>query len=527
MHASAGGRQYQESLGGETVLHRNRIVVLIAVVTLALLTGVVQAGAQSTEIVILHNNDLHGRIDGIEEGGEPRGSIARLAGMANVIRAMYPGRVLWLDGGDTTHGTTVANLFFGASVIDAYNFVGIDAMVAGNHDYNYGHDVLLMRANQAQFPILAGNAVYMKSGESFLPSHTFFDVDGLRVAVFGFSPITTPVTTHPKNVEALTFMDPLEVAAELVPQLREQADLVIALTHIGFAEDRLLATAVPGIDVIVGGHSHTEVDYPSVVADTIIVQAHEYGRFLGFVKLVVEDGRIVSHEGRLLPTTADMPVDLEAQARVDSWQAQLADRLGEHLGFTTVHLDGERTHSRTRETNLGNLVTDTMREVLRADLALTNGGGIRASIPAGPVTLGDVYSVLPFDNTLAGVEATGADVLAALEHGVSQYPIDWGGFLQVSGVTFSFNPDNAPGERVDKSSVKVNGEPIELNRVYRVATNDFLAAGGDAYTMLGGLPFFHGSATGDGDFLRDVFATRFEGKATVAPDVEGRITIVK
>src|SRR5690625_2870627 len=444
---------------------------------LTLLLGAMSVAAKTTEIVILHNNDLHGRIDGIEEDGQPRGSIARMAGMANVIRAMYPGRVLWFDGGDTTHGTTVANLFYGASVIDTYNAVGIDAMAAGNHDYNYGHDVLLMRANQAEFPIFAGNAIYTRSGESFLPSHTFFEVDGLRIAVFGFSPVTTPVTTHPKNVEDLTFRDPLEVAAELVPKLREQADLVFAVNHIGYDEDIALAVAVPGIDLIIGGHSHTQLDYPVKVADTVIAQAHEYGRYLGFVKLTIEDGKVVAYDGQLLPTTADMPVDLEVQALVDSWEDRLSDLLDQHLGFTTVHLDGERTDSRTRETNLGNLVADTMRIALDADIALTNGGGIRASIPEGAISLRDAYTVLPFDNTLAGIEASGSAIIEALEHGVSQYPVDWGGFLQVSGVSFSFNPNNPPGERVLRDSILVNGEPIDPERIYRVATNDFLAAG--------------------------------------------------
>src|SRR5690625_5129571 len=140
---------------------------------LTLLLGAMSVAAKTTEIVILHNNDLHARIDGIVEDGEDRGSIARMAGMANVIRAMYPGRVLWFDGGDTTHGTTVGNLFFGASVIDAYNAAGIDAMAAGNHDYNYGYEVLLMRALQADFPIFAANAVYKSTGEAILPSHKF------------------------------------------------------------------------------------------------------------------------------------------------------------------------------------------------------------------------------------------------------------------------------------------------------------------------------------------------------------------
>lgn len=504
------------------MFQRNRSVLVVLMLSLTLFVASVSASA-ATEIVFVHTNDFHARMEPIDfEGGE-RGGIARLAGMVNVIRGLYPDRVLWLDGGDTLHGTTVANLFFGSSVVDGFNRAGLDVMAAGNHDYNYGHDVLLLRAAQADFPILAANTFMKVSGERFLPPYAFFDLDGVRVAVLGFSPVTTPVTTHPKNVEAITFEDPLAVAAELVPQLREQADLVVVLSHLGYTEDVAMATAVAGIDVIVGGHSHTKLDEPVVVADTIIVQANEYGKYLGFLKLVVEDGQIVDYEGRLIPTTADMPVNLEVQTALADWQALLSERLNVVIGETLVDLDGERGNVRTRETNLGNLIADIMRETLDADVTLMNGGGIRASIPAGPITLGDIYTVLPFDNTLAGVEVTGEQLLAALEHGVSGYPVDWGGFLQVSGVNFTFNPNNPVGERI--TSVTVGGEPLDLNRVYRVATNDFMAAGGDSYTMLGDAPFFHGSDRGDGEFLRDVVADYFDIQPTVSPSIEGRIVI--
>jgi len=502
--------------------HRSLLVVLLLVLTL--LTASVSAAA-ATEIVFVHTNDFHARMEAFDFEGGPRGGIARLAGMVNVIRGLYPGRVLWLDAGDTTHGTTVANLFYGASVVDALNKAGLDVMAPGNHDYNYGHDVLLLRAQEAEFPILAANVFFKDTGEPFLPPYTFFELDGVRIAVIGFSPMSTPVTTHPKNVAALHFEDALAVAAELVPQLREQADLVVVLSHLGYEDDVLLAKAVPGIDVIVGGHSHTKLDEPVVVGDTIIVQANEYGKYLGFLKLVVEDGKIIAYEGRLIPTTADMPISQEIADVLAGWQVQLTEKLGTVIGETLVDLNGERSAVRTRETNLGNLIADIMRITIDADVAIQNGGGIRASIPAGPITLGDVYTVLPFDNTLAGIELTGAQLLAALEHGVSNWPAEWGGFPQVSGLTFTFNPNKPVGQRI--VSVTVNGEPLDPNKVYRVATNDFMAAGGDSYTMMVGAPFFHGSERGDGYFLRDVVAAYLEENPVVAPQVEGRIIIVE
>lgn len=502
------------------MLQRKRSLFVVMLLSLTLLVASVSASA-ATEIVLIHTNDFHARMEPIDfEGGE-RGGIARLAGMVNVIRSLYPDRVLWLDGGDTLHGTTVANLFFGSSVVDGLNKAGLDVMAAGNHDYNYGHDVLLLRAAQAEFPILAANTFMRASDERFLPPYAFFELDGVRVAVLGFSPVTTPVTTHPKNVEAIYFEDPLAVAAELVPQLREQADLVVVLSHIGYDEDVAMAVAVPGIDVIVGGHSHTQLDEPVVVGDTIIVQANEYGKYLGFLKLVVEDGKIVDYEGRLLPTTADMPISVEVADALGEWQTLLSERLDVVIGETLVDLDGERENVRTKETNLGNFIADVMRITLDADVTLMNGGGIRASIPAGQVTLGDIYTVLPFDNTLAGIEVSGEQLLAALEHGVSGYPSQWGGFLQVSGLSFAFDPNKPVGERI--LWVTVGDEPLDLAKVYRVATNDFMAAGGDSYTMLQDAPFFHGSDRGDGEFLRDVVADYFETEPTIAPQLEDRI----
>jgi len=504
-------------------LRRLRSLLVLALIACLWVTALAQA--EPTEIVIVHTNDTHARLQPIEVDGEQRGGTARIAAFVNVLNELYGGRVLWLDGGDTTHGTNVANLFYGESVIDVLNMAGVDAMAIGNHDFNYGQDVLRARIAQANFPVLAANVVYTATGESFADAYAIFDVQGVKVAVLGLSTQDTPIVTHPKNVVGLSFLDPVEVARELVPVLRSQADLVVVLSHIGFDEDVRLARSVPGIDLIVGGHSHTRLDEPVLVGDTIIVQANEYGKFLGFVELTVDNGRIVQAAAALLPITGSAPVDLAVQARIDAWESQLDAALDVVVGTSLVELNGERQFVRTGETNLGNFVADVLREAVGADIGLTNGGGIRASIDTGDITLREIYTVLPFDNVLVGVELTGAQILAALEHSVSAYPEQLGGFLQVSGLSFTYDATKPAGQRVVE--VTVGGQPLDLNKVYRVATNDFLAAGGDGYEMFLGARQFYGSQLADGEFLRDVVAAYILEHGVIAPQVEGRIRVIE
>lgn len=506
------------------MLRRSRVLLVLLLLG-CLLTAALAAQAAPVEIVIVHTNDTHARLQPIMVDDEQRGGVARVAGFVQVMRELYPGRLLWLDAGDTTHGTNVANLFFGESVIEALNTAGVDAMTVGNHDFNYGQEALLSLAAQAAFPVLGANIVYTDTGRPFLQDSARFELDGVTVAVLGLTTKETPIVTHPKNVVGLTFLDPVEVASQLVPSLRSQADLVVVLSHLGFDEDVRLARTVPGIDVIVGGHSHTRLDEPVQVGDTVIVQANEYGKFLGYLKLTVDEGRIVDAVGQLLPITADAPVHLSVQGVVDRWDEQLGARLDQPVGVTRVDLNGEREFVRTGETNLGNLIADVMRETVGADITLHNGGGIRASIPAGEISLRDVYTVLPFDNVLVGIQLTGEQILAALEHSVSQYPAQSGGFLQVSGLSFVFDADQPPGQRVVE--VLIGGAPLDRNRLYRVATNDFLAAGGDGYEMFVGAPRFYGSQLADGEFLRDVVARWIEEQGVIAPAVEGRIRAIE
>lgn len=470
-------------------------------------------------LTILHTNDPHGRLQA-DSGGQWWG-YARIATVVEEVRSEAE-HVLLLDAGDVLHGTNIVNLFQGKSVIDVMNAMGYDAWALGNHDFNYGQTVLLTRTTEAQFPALAANVVETATGElaPFATAYVVKQVGGLKVAIFGLSTPDTVWATHPNNVVGLEFLDPIAVATELVPELREQADVVIALTHLGYEQDLELAEQVDGIDLIIGGHSHTRIDTPELVNGTIIAQAYEYGKVVGRVDLLFHGKQLVGYQGWLIPVTASVAEDAAIKAIVDDYAAQLAAELSQEIGETLVHLDGERPNVRTRETNLGNLITDAMREAMNADVAFTNGGGIRASIVTGTITLGDVYTVLPFDNFLVSIDLTGAQLLAALEHGFRSYPAQLGGFPHLSGMRVAFDPAQPAGSRVVMA--EVNGVALDPAATYTVATNDFMAAGGDDYTM-----FTTGTNyTDSGLYLRDVVADYIRTNSPVNPTIEGRITTV-
>ena len=289
--------------------------------------------------------------------------------------------------------------------------------------------------------------------------------------------------------------------------------------------DRQLAEEVGGIHVIVGGHSHTKIEVPERVGNeggnAIIVQAWENSKVLGRLDLEMRGKAVVRFSGGLIPVTADVLEDPDVKTIIEPYATELTARMSEVVGTTLVALEGRRTQIRTQETNLGNLVADMMRWAAGSDvqIALENGGGIRWHLlfPAGPITRGDVYTLLPFANTLVMMDLTGAQIKLALENGVSKYPSADGRFPQVSGLRFTFDPTKPVGSRV--VNVWVGGTPLVETVVYRVATNDFLAAGGDGYTVL----MLGTNFVDTGVYLMDYMVEYLKEFSPVSPGVEDRI----
>ncbi|MCL0034592.1 5'-nucleotidase C-terminal domain-containing protein, partial [Dehalococcoidia bacterium] len=507
----------------EDKMHKRLIGIVAVLLAVALVaTGcpvVEEPMVAPTTITILHTGDLHGHLDPFKpwRAEEYIGGIARIATLVNQIRAEEPNTIL-LDAGDTIHGTNLANLLKGESVIAAMNAIGYTAMVVGNHDFNYGLGVLQERAEQAKFPILGANVQY-KIGESvpFLPPYTIVEVGGLGIGIIGLVTTDTPIVTHPRNVEDLEFLDPVTVTREIVEQIGPQVDLIVLLAHMGSAEEGPVLMEVPGIAVSVSAHTHEE--RVEQIGNTILVDSGEHGKVLGRLDIVVKDGTVIDFSQEFLPITPAIEEDADVNAVLTPYREEVGIALAEVIGEAEVVLDGEREDIRSKETNLGNLVADVIRERTGADIAIQNGGGIRASIDIGPITLEEIFVVLPFDNYIVALELTGEAIWQALENGVSDES-PTGAFPQVSGMSFAFDPARPSGERIVE--VTVGGEPINLDRTYIVATNCFLAGGGDKYTMLKEAEV----VLETGDFLRDAVAAYIREQGTVRPIIEDRIRIL-
>ncbi len=486
------------------------------------------AGTQ--EIRILYMNDFHGFAEPhMTAGGkESVGGIAYLSSCVKRLRREKPS--ILLAAGDMMQGDNWANFFQGESVISVMNLMGFDAMVVGNHEFDYGQDVLRKRISEAKFPVLGANI----RGFDGLEPYTIHELAEVKIGIVGVVTEDTPVSTHPRNVKGLQFLPAADILIRRLGMLRDKVDILVVLSHLGHHADRILAETVPGIDVIVGGHSHTRIETPVVVGDTVILQAWEHAKTLGVIDIMLADGKIVGRNGRLVGINPNAEEkDPGVQQEIERYGRHLDSMFLQVVGKALHDLDGE--NARNRETNLGNLVADIMREESGADIVIMNGGGIRKSISKGEIRVKDIYSALPFDNYIVAVSLTGREVLETLEHGLSGVERGEGRFPQVSGIRVTYRPSLPPGSRTE--SVLVDGEPLDPDKVYTVATNDFLAAGGDGYKTFGDAIRERGDFTQTGGVLqsgkirysdpsrwiRDIIISHVKSSGMVAPVVEGRI----
>ncbi|MGY3714614.1 5'-nucleotidase C-terminal domain-containing protein [Sutcliffiella cohnii] len=463
-------------------------------------------------ITVIHTNDLHGRIMYNENNKEL--GLAKINELANKARSKNP--TFLIDLGDTFHGTNYVNINRGQAAVDAMNAMNYDAMVPGNHDFNYGQDRLLALRDMLNFPLISANV--LKDGSPFLDGYSIIERNGKKIALIGLTATDTAVKTNPAGIEGITFEDEVTVATEMVAQLKNDVDVVVGISHSGVDTDTTIANEVDGIDVIFGGHSHSTIESPIKYKYGYVTQAFEHGKALGHTNLIFHDGNLVGVNGFLYRDSEDKTEDQAIVDILQPYKEQVDRELNEVIATTSVKLDGERTDVRTKETNLGNLITDAIRSKLGTEIAVTNGGGIRASIQVGDITRNHVLSTLPFDNTLVKTTLTGEEVLASLEHSVRLYPSENGGFLHVSGINFTFDPKKPAGSRVVE--VLVNGEPLNLTQTYSVATNNFIAAGGDGYTMFS----LENVEFDSGELLSTILIEALQSNKPI-PGVEGRIKI--
>jgi 2',3'-cyclic-nucleotide 2'-phosphodiesterase (5'-nucleotidase family) len=486
-------------------------------------TETVEEPAVEEEVLIsiVHTNDTHARV---EAGSYDGMGLDKVATIVNNVKAANP-NTLVLDAGDALHGQTIATLVEGESIIKIFNEIGYDAMTAGNHDFNYGKERLLELSEMADFPILGAN-VYKENYENFLPEYVIKEVGGVKVGIFGLATPETKFKSHPKNTEGLEFFDSVIIGKLMVAKLQDKADVIVALSHLGLDQSStersdLIAEYVDGIDLIVDGHSHTVLEEGMMVGDTMIVQAGEYDKNVGHVDILVKNGKVSSMTAKLI--TKEEGEALEADPDVVAIVEEIKEAndliTEEVIGSTEIKLEGAREFVRTSETNLGNLITDSMVEFTGADIALTNGGGIRDSIQIGDITVGDVITVLPFGNYVVTIDVTGAELMEALQHGYSAYPESLGAFPHISGMNVVLDPSQEAGSKVVE--VTVGGEELDMEATYSLATNDFLAAGGDDYTMFG-----DNELTALYPGLDEILIEYIKEYGTEGSPVEGRIQTV-
>lgn len=496
-----------------------RIGLKLAIIGTALCSTIPVFAAQTT-VKILHTNDTHSNV---KDDGKSIIGFAKLATFVEKEKAN--GNVLMLDAGDMFQGLPFANIEKGHSIVEIVNQVGYDAMTIGNHEFDFGADNLMSIMDKLNYPVIAANV--LKGEEQAVQPYIVKEFDDVKVGVFGMATPETAFKTHPDNVVGYTFADIIETADATVKTLKEteKVDVVVMLSHLGLEEgdytSDLVAKGVEGIDVIVDGHSHTTLPEGRMEGETLIVSTGTALKDIGQVELVVEDGKVVSKTATLLGYEAFNEVApkqeiIDAIAKVEEAQKPMLEKV---VGTTEVKLVGDREVVRTGESNLGQLATDAMIELTGADVAITNGGGIRASIEAGDITMNNMVTVFPFGNTIMVKEIKGSDLLAALEYGVDSFPETKGAFPHTAGITFTLNAYKEAGSRV--SDVKVSGEALDLNKMYLVATNDFMAAGGDGYTMFESYPI-----KAEYNTLMDTLLAYVEKLGTVEGTFVPRMTVV-
>ena len=528
-----------------------KLFLLSSVFVLALVLATGAAAQDETfNLTILHTNDTHSHHEPQSNGN---GGVARQAAVQNQIIA-EGGNVLLLDGGDRFTGTLFHTQYRGADQVQIMNALGYDAMTLGNHEFDNGDDVLAAFVDGVEFPVVTSNVDFSASEilAGKVQPYAVVEVGGRQIGIIGLVTPDTPTISSPGD-DLVFSADLIGSTQTAVDALTEQGvNIIILVTHIGLDADREVAAGVTGIDVIVGGHSHTLLgnayvasvaEYPVVVENAdgdpvYIVQAGERNQYLGRLNVTFNaDGVVTAASGDTILLSRYITPDPELQAIVDELAAPLQELRSEPIGATASELlVGDRTVCRVEECALGNLIADAMRADTGAQIAITNGGGIRADIDAGEITVGDVLTVLPFGNLVATFELSGADVIAALENGVSTLTVgdgavvpragQQGRFPQVSGLRFTYDPTQAAGSRIVSVEVLgANGEytAIDPEATYTVVSNDFMRRGGDGYTV------FETNAINPYDFgkpLDQVLSEYLASLGDVTPETGGRITLV-
>ncbi|MCA8869871.1 MAG: 5'-nucleotidase C-terminal domain-containing protein [Rhodobacteraceae bacterium] len=521
---------------------KHRIAVAAAIFSLS-------AGSALADynLTVLHTNDFHARFEPISKydsgcsaednaDGKCFGGSARLMTAIRDARARLANtNVLLVDGGDQFQGSLFYTYYKGKLAAEMMNRMGYDGMTVGNHEFDDGPEVLRGFMDALNFPILMSNADV--SGEPMLAGKlaksAIVEKGGQKIGLIGLTPQDTDELASPgKNV---IFTDPVAAVQSEVDKLTaEGVNKIIVLSHSGYRVDQRVAAETTGVDVIVGGHTNTllsntndraEGPYPTMVGSTAIVSAYAYGKLLGELNVTFDDaGNVTAATGEPLVMDGSVAEDAEVKARIALAAAPLDEIRNKVVAESTDVINGERDTCRVQECTMGNLVADAMLDRVRSqgiEVAIANSGGLRASIDAGQVTMGEVLTVLPFQNTLSTFHVSGRVLLEALENGVSQVEEVAGRFPQVAGLTYTWDAAAAPGSRIVDAKVMRSGvwTDVDPEWMYGLVSNNYVRGGGDGYKM-----FINAEHAYDfGPDLADVVAEYLAQSQGYKPYLDGRI----
>jgi 5'-nucleotidase len=505
------------------VLRRLAAAVLVATAAVAGARAQDEPGSPRSRapITILQINDVYqiSPVNGL-------GGLARVATIKKQLQAAGRAPLLVLAG-DFLSSSVASAVFKGEQMIDTLNAAGLDLATFGNHEFDFGDDLLIERMKQSHWQWVAANVIDRRTGKP-LGGAAPYVVRAFGTIKVGF--IGLCLTTTEISMSKLThtqLVDPMAAAARYIPVMqREGAQVIVAVTHLTFAQDQELVRRFPQIDLIIGGHEH----FPITAAErhALISKAGSDARFVARIDMnlagVAPARRYVERLFELIPVTADIADDPATAEVVKSWEAKLGDELKEVVGETSVPLDAASVRLRAREMPIGNLFADALRAATDADVALMNAGSIRGDrvYPAGPLTRETLLAMHPFGNIITVVEVPGSVLLSALTSGVSKLPASAGQFPQVSGVTMTVDPRLPPARRV--SDVKVGGQPLDIAKMYKVAIPDYVFNGGDSYTMFKTQKVL--VTPESGPLLVTALEKYVASRKTVSAAVEGRIRIL-
>ncbi len=504
---------------------RSIIIWTIMVIMVLSATAGPVAGDENNAItlVIAHTNDMHGHLKPHKSKNSPDkliGGMAYLAGAVRDLREEYPGKVLLLDAGDMAQGTPISNIFRGIPVIEIMNVMKYDATTVGNHEFDWEIPALMKMIREADFPFISAN-ILRKSNPNLLMAgvkpYVIREVNGVRIGIIGLSTPDTPQTTSSKNLGHLIFEDPETILRRYIPRMKQEgASIIIVLAHLGHDHERKLAERVRGIDVIIGGHSHTLPDDTGPLEGVIVTQAGAYAQYLGVLKLKLDPvtKSIVSYNrgNTHIPIGPGLTEPhRDVQRIIEKYDGQIHAKMSQVITRADEDIT-RKTTGDSLDNPLGNIITDSMRKKTGSQIAFLNSTGIRSDFYQGDITLEHIYQVVPFENHLVTMDIKGSALKKVLEHALTVNG------CQVSGITMEGDYSRPEGDRF--TTITIGNKPLNPDATYRLTTVDFLFDGGDGYV------FQEAQNLKYDVVIRDALREYLNRKESITPGRTGRIRLI-